>query len=86
MTLGKCTACDQRLSAEETTGWDVMCPACAKEHHDGYIANLKRERAMLLDVLRQHLNAWEDEEDSVQEEHAELISELRALLTKVTEA
>lgn len=32
------------------------------------------------DLLERCLDAWEDEEDSVQEEHAELIADLRKFL------
>lgn len=35
---------------------------------------------VMLDLLRRNLNAWEDEEDSVQEEHEEMIVDLRKFL------
>lgn len=34
----------------------------------------------MLDLLQRNLNAWEDEEDSVREEHQELIKELRSFI------
>ena len=51
MSLGKCTSCDRKLTVEETTGWEVDCPACREEHHRGYLENLQRERQRLVDAL-----------------------------------
>ena len=38
----------------------------------------------LIDLLHDHESAWNDEEDSVQEEHAELIERTRAMLREVS--
>lgn len=54
---------------------------------EGYIspAEWRNEptRQELVDALRESLSAWEDEEDSVQEEHEELIESLRVILARV---
>ena len=34
----------------------------------------------MLDLIHKSLSAWEDEEDSVQEEHADLIEELKSFV------
>lgn len=39
----------------------------------------------LLDALHENLSAWEDEEESVKEEHADLIRRTRALLKEFGE-
>ncbi|MCO5730111.1 hypothetical protein [Rhizobium sp. SSA_523] len=38
------------------------------------------ERERMLDLLHRNLAAWEDEEESVQEEHEDLITDLRNFL------
>ena len=60
------------------------CPECGALVH---LINQKTEamaHAMeMLGELNANLSAWEDEEESVKEEHAELIATLRALINKV---
>jgi len=43
---------------------------------------LKEVNAALLEALESNLQAWEGEEDSVKEEHADLIEETRSALAK----
>lgn len=42
--------------------------------------DIDRSPRKMLDLLHRNLDKWEDEEESVQEEHAELIAELRTFL------
>lgn len=56
MAIGKCTSCDRKLTVEETTGWEVDCPACREEHRLGYLENLLRERQRLMNALMNRTN------------------------------
>jgi hypothetical protein len=48
----------------------------------GVLEHLEAHRRELLDLLEDHDTAWDNEEDSVKEEHAELIARTRAFLAK----
>ena len=54
--VGRCSACDRRLTVEETTGFDVECPECREERRQGYLQNLYRERQRLMDALLSKVN------------------------------
>lgn len=45
---------------------------------------MEQSASLMLTMLRQNLCAWENEEDSVQEEHAELIASLRGLIHDIS--
>lgn len=54
---------------------DMSNPVASFIHPDDAAATIKA-----FDLLHRNLAAWEDEEESVQEEHHELIKELRTFL------
>lgn len=50
--IGKCCACDVKLTPAECAIECGMCQTCRAEHDAGYAANLAGERLRLLNTLR----------------------------------
>lgn len=71
------------LTAAESTSRIWLTPLEREALATEFGKKIDAHRAPLVDMLDRNLSVWEDEEKSVQEEHADLIQETRDLLKKL---